>query len=184
MVTGEEYASDALSYVGRFPYVLGGFPAEGSVDCSSFMNKVLGGDFGLRLPGQVRPGYAGTSHGPVSNDYVGWSGALTVGSPQAGDLVIWPGIGAAGHIGMATSTARMVSALNPALGILETLITDAKPGFHIYRRIGGTGSISPAGCIPGATLIGLLYVAQANYRARRRICHIRRSLVPVSCIAG
>lgn len=184
MPAGNELASDALSYVGRFPYVLGGFPAEGSVDCSSFVNQVLGADFGLRLPGQVKPGYAGTSHGPVSNDYVGWSGASTVGTPQAGDLVIWPGIGAAGHIGIATSTARMVSALNPGLGILETLITDAKPGFHIYRRVGGTGSVSPSGCIPGATLIGMLYVAQASYRANRRICRVSRLVVPVSCIAG
>lgn len=175
ILDGNALSSDALQYVGH-QYVFGGAPGidgKGPWDCSSFMNWVLGHDFGLKLPGSLRAGYDGTSHGPVVASYATWGNAVTVPSPQAGDLVLYlPNV----HIGMATSPTTFVSALNPGLGTLNGPIKGAAPGAIMYRRVIGISTISniASGCLPGTALIGMLYVAQASYRANRRSRRTRR----------
>lgn len=132
-------AADATQYQGH-KYSFGGSPGtngQGGWDCSSFVNWVLGHDLGYTLPGMHSP-YTGSSHGPVVVSYVAWHTAKTVSKPSAGDLCIWPGIGSAGHIGIALSATTMISALNPSMG---TAITPIKgygpPGVPVmYRSIG------------------------------------------------
>jgi NlpC/P60 family len=150
---GQQIASDAMNDIGH-AYALGGAPGTDFSqpwDCSSAVNKWLGHDFGMRLPGQSKAGYDGTSHGPGSWQYITWSGAKTVGGPpQAGDLLIWPGMGVMGHIGIAISSTDMVSALNPRLGTARTPIVSTKPGIHIIRRVDGSAINANPGCpIPG-----------------------------------
>ena len=61
-------AADAQAYVGH-AYLYGGAPGPDGTrpwDCSSFGNWVLGHDFGMILPGNSRPGYDGSTHGPTT----------------------------------------------------------------------------------------------------------------------
>lgn len=162
-ISASAIAGDALKYIGH-PYSYGGAPGtDGSSgwDCSSFINWVLGHDFNMKLPGSLKPGYNGTSHGPAVINYVSWRGAKTVASPEAGDLCIWVGIGVNGHIGIAVSPNQMVSALNPGLGTAKTVIHGSGPGGSplIFRQIVGAGSFGGAlgsGCLPGAGLLARL----------------------------
>jgi hypothetical protein len=170
-ISGQAIASDAVNDVGH-AYLLGGAPGpnfDQPWDCSSAVAKWLGHDFGLRLPGQSKPGYDGTSHGPGSWQYISWNGAKTVSGPSAGCLVIWPGMGAAGHIGIAISATKMVSALNPAMGTQVTDIVTTKPGFHIYREITDAGNPNMAGCLPGLLiyLIGLRMAKKGSSGSHR-----------------
>lgn len=134
-VTGTAIAQDAARYVGH-KYIYGGAPGpDGSAgwDCSSFVNWVLGHDFGITsIPG----GYNPTAHGATAADYLGWSGAKTVprANAGAGDLCVW-----STHIGIAINGSQMVSALNPNLGTAITGIEDGGPKGEtlICRRLAG-----------------------------------------------
>lgn len=140
-VTGTQIANAIERYIGH-KYALGGAPGtdgKSPWDCSSCVNWVLGHDFDYRLPG-MKTAYTGATHGPVVVSYVTWTGASTVAKPQAGDLVIWPGIGAAGHIGIAVSSTEMVSALNPGLGTMKTPIASTHSGPPMFRRIKGAAA--------------------------------------------
>jgi cell wall-associated NlpC family hydrolase len=137
-VSDNSIASDALKYVGH-SYVYGGAPGTDGTsgwDCSSFCNWVLGHDLGMTLPGDTSPGYSGTSHGPTTLSYLGWSNATTIGHSaslaEAGDLCVWQT-----HMGIATGGGNMVSALNEQLGTKETTIAGGAPGAEILfvRRI-------------------------------------------------
>lgn len=142
-VSGDQIAADALRYVGH-PYSFGGW------DCSSFVNHVLGQDLGLTLPGGLR-GYKGPPpHGPVVLSYAGWGSAVS--SPARGDLAIWAGAGANGHMGIVLGPDQMISALNPAQGTAVTQITGAgPPGVRVtFRRVSGATAGSPAGMAAGA----------------------------------
>lgn len=141
-------AQDALQYQGLVPYVWAGANPDGW-DCSGFVNWVLGHDLNMTLPGSTKAGFAGTSHGPAVTAYAGWSRAKTIIAPEPGDLCIWVGVGARGHIGIAISPTQMISALNPALGTTVTKIQGAGPAGAplIYRRVLQTGSLSN-GCVP------------------------------------
>jgi hypothetical protein len=160
-----ELAALAQSYIGRLPYVFAGVPARGRVDCSSFLNLLRGWKQGKAIPGW-RPGtYHGQVHGPVVIQWATFPAATTVtGPPEPDDLCIWPGIGALGHIGVAVSATRMVSALNPQLGIIETPIKGYGPrGVPlIFRRLADSGGgVSPAGaaaagCVPQLLLLPFL----------------------------
>lgn len=154
---GAMVASDAMKYVGT-PYVFGGSNPTNGWDCSSFVNWVLGHDLNMTLPGSLKPGFAGTSHGPVVVNYATWTKAKTIpaANVEAGDLCIWVGVGASGHIGIAQSPNTMISALNPALGTIVTPINGQGPAGAplIHRRIGESGNLN--GCIPGAALIARL----------------------------
>ena len=146
-------AAVAMNYIGH-PYFLGGAPGingDKPWDCSSAVSWWAGHDMGMRLPGQAKAGYDGSSHGPGSWQYITWAGATTIqGPPAADDLVIWPGMGAMGHIGVAIDAANMISALNPVNGTKVTPIASTKPGIHIYRRLNGQAINANPGCaIPG-----------------------------------
>jgi cell wall-associated NlpC family hydrolase len=160
-ISGTAIAGDAGKYIGH-PYVFGGHPGIdglGGWDCSSFVNWVLGHDFGMKLPGSARAGYDGTSHGPVVINYASWSGAKTVASAEAGDLCIWPGLGSRAHIGIAISPSQMVSALNPNLGTIQSGIAGNGPAGVplVYRRIAPTAGQPLSGCVP---MMGLIVYAQ------------------------
>lgn len=139
---GGTISGEALKYKG-LGYVYGG-PADrpGDWDCSSFVSYVLGHDLRLRLPGGGSygdPGYPPHAHGPVVTSYSTWAGASAVRSPQAGDLCCWVGEGTGGHIGIAISPTRMISAYDTAQGTLVTGIVGAGPAGVplVYRRVKG-----------------------------------------------
>jgi cell wall-associated NlpC family hydrolase len=147
-------AADAAQYVGS-RYTYGGIPAQGTGhwDCSSFVNWVVGHDCGMAIPGYAAGKYTGSTHGPVVIDWFTWSGATTVSDPAADDIVVWPGLGTGGHIGIVVDSSHMISALNTSLGTVQTPIQGYGPGgvAAVYRRLkGGTsGSTTalPAGCL-------------------------------------
>lgn len=158
-------AQDALKYQGK-GYVFGGAPAKGlgNWDCSSFINWVVGHDLGMAIPGFSAGTYTGDSHGPVVLDWATWSGATTTNAPGPGDLCIWPGAGALGHIGIYLSSNQMISALNSNLGTITSGIQGNGPmGVAlIYRSLnGGSGAgVSVPGCLLGVMMSALQHKAQ------------------------
>jgi cell wall-associated NlpC family hydrolase len=171
--SGTEIAGDIRRYIG-VPYVWGGpsiltgtAPKKGGNptgwDCSGCVNWVLGHDFGMKLPGQLTKGFNGQMHGPPSIAYATWSKATPVSKPQAGDLCIWISSGIHHHIGIATGPTKMISALNPGMGTLETPIQGYGPlgTTLVFRRVTGVGSLLAtsainSGCLPGSALITAL----------------------------
>jgi cell wall-associated NlpC family hydrolase len=158
-----QIASDAMQYQGS-AYVYGGGSPTNGWDCSGFVNYVLGHDFGMKLPGAATAGFTGKTHGPAVLSYSAWSGAVTIpkAEVQAGDLCLWLGAGPNGHMGIATSNTKMISALNPALGTIVSPISGSGPAGAplIYRRIKNAGAANsssntpaPTGCLPGTALI-------------------------------
>lgn len=159
----------ALKYQGH-GYVYGVW------DCSSFVNRVLGQDLGMAIPGYAKGTYRGPPpHGPVVLDYATWTGATTVrGQPGPGDLVIWPGAGPNGHIGIVLGPNKMISALDPAMGTAVTPIAGYGPAgiTPIYRTVtgapGGPAGVAgyvadakqlAAGALAGAAVAGATIVA-------------------------
>jgi peptidoglycan DL-endopeptidase CwlO len=165
--TGAGIAADALQYVG-VPYRYSGANPSGW-DCSGFVNWVLGHDLQMVLPGSVKPGFNGKMHGPVVVSYSTWGKATTVKTPEANDLCIWVGLGPAGHIGIATSNTHMISALNPALGTIETPIQGQGPAGAplIFRRVtGSVGSpIGLSGCNPVGMILCLSIIRKLLLRS-------------------
>lgn len=150
--TGSAIANDALSYVGH-PYSYGGYEADpAGWDCSSFVNWVLGHDFGMTLPGGVT-NYNGTSHGPVVAQYQLWTGATRISQSavQAGDLILYTTI----HMGIATSSSEFVSAEQPSTGTAVAPMT-AGPGPWNAVRITASVNLAPtpSGTLP--TVLGEL----------------------------
>lgn len=144
-------AATALRYKG-VPYTWGaGGPPSRGWDCSGFVNWVLGHDLGMVLPGGVK-NFSGNGHGPVVVQYATWKSASTIsGAPEPGDLCVWAGIGASGHIGIAIGPTQMISALDTQSGTIVTPIHGYGPaGVPVmYRRVGGGGSgniLPPSGC--------------------------------------
>lgn len=133
-VNGTAIAQKAVTYQGH-AYVYGGAPGangSGPWDCSSFVNWVLGHDFGLHIPGSP---WNPATHGATAADYLGWNGAKTIprGQVAAGDLCVW-----STHIGIALNNSQMISALNPSLGTRITGIENGGPQGESLtcRRIG------------------------------------------------
>jgi len=157
-----DIASAALRYQGA-SYVFGGIPSHGigQWDCSSFVNWVVGHDLKMAIPGYSPGTYNGQTHGPVVLDWATWSGASThKGPPARGDLCVWPGAGAGGHVGIAVSGTQMISALNHSEGTKTTGITGFGPRgvAVVFRSLSGnsSGGVSvPSLGIPGC-LIGLV----------------------------
>lgn len=161
-LTGQDIAAAALRYKGQ-GYVYGGTGARpGDWDCSSFVSYILGRVLGLTLPGGSWATVTGngTQHGPVVVTYATWTGAVTIAQADAaaGDLVMWPGIGTGGHIGIVLGPNQMVSALDPIIrGDAEsgTAVTSIE-GFGpqgvpmIFRRVTATA----AGPVPALTGAG------------------------------
>lgn len=153
-LTGAAIAADALRWKGR-GYVYGGTGSRpGDWDCSSFASYVLGHDLGLSLPGGswAQVTRSGTQHGPVVVSYATWPGAVTIaaGSATAGDLVLFVGLGAGGHMGIVLAPGKMISALDSASGTLVTPINGyGPPGAPVvYRRVKGAAA-GPIPAVPG-----------------------------------
>lgn len=137
---GAQIAADALTYDGA-GYVFGGAPAAGigHWDCSSFVNKVVGIDNGLPIPGYKAGAYTGTGHGPPAIVWQAWTGATTIGHDGAvaepGDLCCWQT-----HIGIAIGGGRMISARsakdNPPTGV-QTIASSHPAEFLSIRRLEG-----------------------------------------------
>lgn len=148
-----DIVSAALRYNGA-GYQFGGSPASGigHWDCSSFVNWVVGNDCRMGIPGYPAGAYHGQTHGPVVVDWTAWSGASKIsGAPSPGDIAIWPGIGALGHMGIVTGPNQMISALNSRLGTKVTPISGYGPlGVAvIYKSLTGnnsTGGQNNQGC--------------------------------------
>ena len=171
--SGTAIAQDALTYQGS-PYIFGGAPGtvkgkDAGADCSAFVNMVLGRDLGMAIPGYKAGAYTGAVHGPVVLSYAGWSGATTLPAgtaPSGGDLCVWPGAGAFGHIGIAVDSTRMVSALDSQNGVKVTPIVGSGPvgAKLMYRRVNGsaqgTGGSTGSGAssAAGSVAAGLLTV--------------------------
>jgi cell wall-associated NlpC family hydrolase len=123
-------ASDAATSVGRFRYVFGGSPVNGTVDCSSFANEIIGNDQGAAIPMYAPGTYHGQSHGPPTTVWLVWSGCFTIQRQDMmpGDLAVWQT-----HMGIIVGKETMVSALNPQLGIMQTSIDGGAPAGEILR---------------------------------------------------
>lgn len=178
-------AALAGASIGKYRYVSGGAPVTGTVDCSSLINQLIGVEMGLAIPGFKRGAYTGRTHGPVVIEYATTTLAVTVTHPSVDDLVIWPGIGPLGHIGVVTGPDQMVSALNPARGVERTPIKGYGPTpVPIYRRYKAVGdgglpwdgstsggpiitTAAPGltGCVPAMVLMPAL-IPLALYRRR------------------
>jgi cell wall-associated NlpC family hydrolase len=167
-----DLAADALKYQGA-GYEFGGVPATGigHWDCSSYINWCWGSDLGQSIPGYAAGTYHGQVHGPVVLDYATWNGASTHGgNPNRGDLCVWAGIGASGHIGIALADNQMISALNHVQGTVVTPIQGYGPAgvSVIFRTINGNSSSGgmslPSGCAP--SLVVMAYALQ--HRIKRR----------------
>jgi cell wall-associated NlpC family hydrolase len=135
-LSSNRIAANAQRYVGKLHYVFGGPPPAGTVDCSSFANKVLS-ESGVKNPGG-QP-FTPNSHGPNTLSYLAWGGAHTIGHhgsmAQAGDLCVWQT-----HMGIAIGGGKMVSARSagstPNVGV-DTIEGD-KPGELLFvRRLNG-----------------------------------------------
>ena len=88
---------------------------------------ILGHDFGVTLPDGDKWAQAtsnGTTHGPVTEDYLSWNGARTIDRSQLkpGNLLCWQT-----HIGFAADATHMISALDTADGTLLTGIDGYGP---------------------------------------------------------
>jgi cell wall-associated NlpC family hydrolase len=135
--TGQAIANDSMKYQGT-SYVWGG-PADkpGNWDCSSFVSKVLGQDFGYTLPGGGHwgsPGYPPNAHGPTTTEYQTYGTAISRAQVGAGDLLVWPD-----HIGIAINTSTMISAQDEKLGTGTSTIDGTSAYFGASpncRRVG------------------------------------------------
>jgi hypothetical protein len=114
--TNSQFANTCASYAGKVPYVWGGSSTSGW-DCSGMVNRVRS-NLGLAIPG-FKAGQSFSGHGPVTGQYLVWTGAKTVprNQAQAGDLACWPT-----HIGVCLSNSQMVSAVDEAQGTAITTI--------------------------------------------------------------
>lgn len=167
----ESIASAAEAFHGT-PYLWGGYLPKTGWDCSGFANYILGEAFGITLPGGFK--WTGTSHGPVTGQYLVWSGAKTTTSPSAGTLCCWET-----HMGIAISSTQMISALNPALGTQVTSFAGGAPSGEVlvFRDVtaagdGGSGATltsdtttpgAAGGCLSGLLLMPA-YLAAALIR--------------------
>jgi cell wall-associated NlpC family hydrolase len=139
---------DAKRYLG-VPYKWAASSPTG-MDCSGFVNWVIGHDLGLPIPGHPDGHYSG--HGPVTGDWYTWPGATTIGGIDAapGDLVCWPS-----HIGIYVGNGQMIDA--PTFGEKVKIQTIWKIPLPIYRRLnvrpvgqgfGSAGTKTPGGVRP------------------------------------
>jgi hypothetical protein len=143
---GADIAHDALKYQGS-GYVWGGDASSvGNWDCSSFVSKVLGQDFGMRLPGGGRwgdPGYPPHEHGPGSTSYMLYGTGVGLSQVQPGDLVV-----STEHIGIAIGNGMMISAEQPSTGTRTGTFPNGFPaGPPVYRRVSALMGGAPAGAL-------------------------------------
>ena len=151
---GDGTAAEFLIYVGT-GYVFGGVGwPPGNWDCSSAVTTIRLRR-GRPVPGGGRwgaPGYPPGSHGPGSDAYLSFGTGVDI--PQEDDLVIWAGQGPNGHIGISLGGDRLVSALNPQIGVQVTTLATTKGGLmpSAYRRPPDAGIPPSAGAAPGVNV--------------------------------
>lgn len=115
------FAEVALQFQGH-AYRFGGAPGKngsGPWDCSSFVNYVVGERLNLAIPGYKASAYDGSSHGPTTGQWAGWTGLVRIRREDVAvnDIIVWTG-----HMGIAISNQDYVSALNPRDGTKITRI--------------------------------------------------------------
>lgn len=142
LATGDAIVAVARRYLGK-PYKFGGAqnPSVG-FDCSGLANWVFGHDLNYPLPGQSKPGFDGSSHGPIVMQYwSGWAYAFTIaGPPGPGDLVIY---GPNTHMGIAISATQMIHA--PDFGqVVKVENFWPDPG-RIFKRVVQAGNVNASG---------------------------------------
>lgn len=125
-------AADALQYQGH-SYLYGGAPGRNGThawDCSSFVNWVVGHDERMAIPGMRH--YDGSSHGPPTGSWAVWPGLKHISRSQlqAGDIIVY-----VGHMGIAISNDRMISALNSSLGTRISGIDGVRGNPIVYGRL-------------------------------------------------
>jgi cell wall-associated NlpC family hydrolase len=118
--------NDARKYLG-VPYAWGRADANG-MDCSGLVNRVIGRDLGLPIPGSDNGSFSG--HGPVTGQWYVWGGATTIPASQAvpGDLVCWTS-----HIGIYVGGGQMINA--PSAGKTVRIEKVWNTPAPIYRRL-------------------------------------------------
>ncbi len=128
--------NDGRQYLG-VPYSWGKANPKDGWDCSGYLNWVLGHDLGMTLPLGVK-NFDGSWHGPVTGNYLLWTGATTIPRSQAapGDLACWPT-----HIGIVSGSNTMLNAYSRSRPTSETPIDGwGPPGEPLtIRRITGGG---------------------------------------------
>lgn len=136
---GRSVAAQAITYVGRVPYVWAGATPEGW-DCSGFVTWLLHHDFGLNLPSNTHT---------TTGGFLLWSDATNIpkGQEQVGDLVIWPvqAIFPDGHMGIVTGPGTMVAAADPKQGTINDTYNVGLPVFrrpNAYGAAGGSGGVT------------------------------------------
>lgn len=176
-VTGASLVSVAESYAGTRYFYGGWLPTGNGWDCSGAMNYWLGHHMGMMLPLGFR--WTGKTHGPDAFAYLGWSGAVSVSTPQPGDLCCWPT-----HIGVYVGNGRMFSAFSHDRGTLETPVTWGPKGEVLtYRRLKSVDTVTAtgadystpppaAGCAGQMAMLPVLipYAILRTLTSRRRPC--------------
>lgn len=157
MTSAAALVSTGLTYRGA-RYVFGGAPGtvkgkDAGTDCSGFINMLVGRDLGQAIPGLKAGQYTGENHGPVVTAWASWTGATTLpkgSAPVAGDLAVWNGVGASGHIGLVVGPNKMVSALDTEQGTIESPIVGYGPaGVALtYRRINNLSGSAVIDSVP------------------------------------
>lgn len=128
---GRSVAADAISFVGKVPYSLGG-ATPSAWDCSGLVTWILHHDFGLELPSNTHT---------VTGQWMFWSGAVSIPRSQcgAGDLVCWYD-----HIGIAVDNTHMVAAANPAQGtIIDKIWRIPAPVIRRPKAYGAADAAEP-----------------------------------------
>ncbi len=137
------YSNSSIVNAGRqylgVPYHWGTANPRDGWDCSGYVNYVLGHDLGMTLPLGVK-NFTGSWHGPVTANYLLWTGATSIPRSQAqpGDLACWPT-----HIGIVSGSNLMLNAYSTGRPTAETPIDGwGPPGEPLtIRRINGTTGI-------------------------------------------
>lgn len=129
---GSPIVEDARKYLG-VPYRFGGSSPSG-MDCSGFVNYVIGHDLHKAIPGSANGSYSG--HGPTAAQWYFWNSPAitTVGSYKtlikkgatSGDLLCWTG-----HIGIAVDASNFINAAHAG----TTVRTQPIWGNPLVRRL-------------------------------------------------
>jgi cell wall-associated NlpC family hydrolase len=139
---GSETAAGGSSLVGAMmasvghAYHFSGAPGndgEAPWDCSSCVNYNANIKAGMPIPGAGPGKYNANQHGPATPTWILWGGLSTVGHSssvaQPGDILVWQT-----HMGVCVAPGKMVSALNPEKGTLETSIDGIISGEILFVR--------------------------------------------------